>query len=129
LFIVKCNIVDDTKNSVVNVSVVFYKYIQRARIVKSRRMALLIAAGAFETKPPIYYVRQSQGFMIPTAMVSQIESMLQSFFNKSFRVQFFNISQLAEASRDKFNARLVQSINHYIRSKNKSSENSRGKRA
>jgi hypothetical protein len=129
LFIVKCGVVDNSQKGVVEVSVVFYKYIQRARVVKTRRMALLIAAGAFETKPPIYHVRLSQGFMIPAAMGTHIESLLQSIFGKSFSVQFFNISQLAEVNRNKSTLHLTQALDQFMRGKAKAMQRSEGKRS
>jgi hypothetical protein len=114
LFVVKCVITDQTTTGVVNVSVIYYKYIQRARVIKSRRMALLVAIGAFEIKSPIYYVRQSQGFVIPSNMISKLEGLLQSLFGKAFRVQFFNISQLAENSPNKLNANVIQAISYFV---------------
>jgi len=127
--VLKCELNDKTKTGTVDVSVVFYKYIQRARIVKSRRMTLLVAAGAFEIKPPLYYVRQSQGFLVPSAIVIKIESLLQSLFGKAFRVQFFNISQLAELAPNKMNARVVQSIDYFLQTKSQIIARYQGKRA
>jgi len=129
LFIVKCGIVDNSSLGVVEVSVIFYKYIQRARVVKTRRMSLLIAAGAFETKPPIYHVRLSQGFVIPAAMTARIESILQSIFGKPFSIQFFNISQLAEFNHNKTTERLIQGLDYFMRGKEKAVQRSQGKRS
>jgi hypothetical protein len=129
LFVVKCEITGQTQSGVIQVSVVFYKYIQRARVIKSRRMAVLVAAGAFAIKPPIYYVRQSQGFMVPASAVAKIEGLLQSFFGKPFQVQFYNISQLAENSSNKLNAAAIQSINYFMQNKEQSVAQNRAKLA
>ena len=117
LAVVKCNIATDPKSGVVNASLVFYKYIQRARLVKSRRLILLLAAGAFGVKPPIYYVRQSQGFIIPVAIVRKLEIALQAMFGVIFHLQFFNISQLAELAPNKINQRVIQSLEHFVQNK------------
>jgi len=114
---VKCNIATDPKSGVVNASLVFYKYIQRARLVKSRRLILLLAAGAFGAKPPIYYVRQSQGFIIPVAIVRKLEIALQAMFGVIFHLQFFNISQLAEFAPNKINQRVIQSLEYFVQNK------------
>jgi len=129
LFIVKCGIVENTQRGVIEVSVVFYKYIQRARVVKSRRMALLIASGAIESKPPIYHIRLAQGFMVPNAMISRVEALLQSVFGKPFSITFFNISQLAELTRTKANHNLTHSLDQFMRGKQKAIDRSHGKRS
>jgi hypothetical protein len=72
LFVVHCGITDNPKNGVINVSVVFYKYIQRARMTKNRQIVLLLAAGAVSSKTPIYHVRLAQGFIIPSLMTSNV---------------------------------------------------------
>src|SRR4051812_24750890 len=81
MFIVNCTLRSDIQTNVINVSAVFYKYIQRARLVKTRRMAFLIAIGAFKTKPPLYYVRLAQGFMVPLAVLVHLETLLNLAFN------------------------------------------------
>jgi len=125
----KCILQDDTKKGIVNVSVVFYKYIQRARIVKSRRMILLLASGVIQNKLPIYHVRSAQGFVMPSLMVTRIEKLLQTIFGKTIVLQFFNISQLAEVSQDKLTANITRNIEHYLQGKQKDLTCSKGNRS
>lgn len=125
LAVVKCNVATDPKSGVVSGSIIFYKYIQRARLVKSRRLILLLAAGAFSAKPPIFYVRQSQGFVISIAIVRKLEIALQDIFGVIFHLQFFNISQLTELAPNKINQRVIQSLEHFLQNKTAESQNSR----
>lgn len=129
LYVVKCGIVDNVQKDSIEVSVVFYKYIQRARLVKTRRMAMLVAAGAFESKPLIYYVRLSQGFVMPAMLVTRVQSLLQSIFGKPFVVNFLNISQLAEMRRSKAGMRIQYAINGYLRGQQKALNRSKGTRS
>ena len=114
LFIVKCNLIDKTQRGSVEANIVFYKYIQRSRIVKSRRMLLLIAAGIFKNKPPLYHVRMAQGFVLPMSMVTQLETLLSQAFNQNVRLNFFNIGQIANTNYSKLDANVIKSINYFI---------------
>ncbi len=125
LAVVKCNIATDPKSGVVSGSIIFYKYVQRARLVKSRRLILLLASGAFGAKPPIFYVRQSQGFVVPIAIVRKLEIALQDVFGVIFHLHFFNISQLAEFAPNKINQRVVQSLEYFLQNKIAESRNNR----
>jgi hypothetical protein len=95
--LVKCSVIT-TKSSHISVQVVGYKYIQRARLVKSQRLALLIATGVFKNKPPLYHVRMAQGFVLPAAIIIKLEQMLKTSFGQEFELSFFNISNAADQS-------------------------------
>ena len=98
-------------------------------MTKNRQMVLLLAAGAVASKTPIYHVRLSQGFTIPSLMISSVENLLQSIFGKPFHIDFFNIAQLVEKSHSKANADLTQSIAYFLQGKQKALAKSKGKRA
>jgi len=101
LFVIKCNLIDNTRNSSIEANIIFYKYIQRSRIVKSRRMLLLIATGIYKNKPPLYHVRMAQGFILPMLIVINLENVLSSAFHQNIKLNFYNISQMAESHYSK----------------------------
>jgi hypothetical protein len=113
MFVVKCDLRDNISTNSFDVSVVFYKYIQRARLVKSRRMALLIAAGLFKTKPPLYYVRLAQGFVIPMPVIIHLESLLYETFNVPVRLHFYNMTELQNYNFTKLDATTLKSIENF----------------
>jgi hypothetical protein len=115
LFIVNCTLRGDVQTNAINVSAVFYKYIQRARLVKTRRMAFLIAIGAFKTKPPLYYVRLAQGFVVPFAVIIHLEALLNRAFNVTLRLKLYNITQIAEYPQSKASQHVMDSIADFTR--------------
>ena len=114
LFVVKCSLVDSVARDFVEVSVVFYKYIQRARMIKSQRVALLIIAGIFKNKPPLYHVRGAQGFIVPFFVINLIENLLQQVFGRQFQVNFFNISQLINPVISQMDDNLLNTIKYFM---------------
>ncbi len=119
LFVIKCNLIDNTRTSSVEANIVFYKYIQRSRIVKSRRMLLLIAAGMFKNKPPLYHVRMAQGFMLPMSIVTNLENVLSSAFHQTIKLKFYNIAEMANPSYSKLNTEVIQSIQVFMNKQQK----------
>lgn len=115
LFVIKCGVIDTVRRNVVELNVVFYKYIQRARLVKSLRMALLIATGVFKVKPPLFHVRLAQGFVIPTSVVFQLETILTQAFGKPFQLNLYNIAQIADPRYGKLNSDVRNSIEFFLR--------------
>jgi len=98
------------------VNVVGYKYIQRARLAKSQRLALLIATGVFKNKPPLYYVRMSQGFILPINVIMKLEHMLKDSFSKNFRLSFHNISSVANSYVGKLNQKSQNQLADFFKS-------------
>jgi hypothetical protein len=129
MFIVKCDVRSDVHLNSIDVSAVFYKYIQRARLVKSRRMALLIAAGIFKTKPPLYYVRLAQGFVVPDLIVTQLETLLQDSFGVHLRLHLHNLSQVSETQYRKLDRRALFSIDKFMQYQQERLEQTDGERA
>lgn len=117
LFIIKCDLQGPSSSNSVGVSVVFYKYIQRARLAKSLHMALLLATGAFKTKPPLYHVRLAQGFIVPQVVVNQLESMLKEAFGVHIRLHFHNISKIAEGAYTKDRGSVTQALQAFMAAK------------
>ena len=129
LFVIKTGIVDITRRDVIEVHSVFYKYIQLRRMVKSFRLAWLIAVGAFKNKPPLYHVRLAQGFVMPTALVMKLENLLSSSFGNTFRLNFYNISQIADTHYSKLDKNLRASIDFFLRGQQKRLEFTKGERS
>jgi hypothetical protein len=115
MFVVNCALRSDSQTGVLNISAIFYKYIQRARLVKTRRMAFLIAIGAFKTKPPLYYVRLAQGFIVPLPAIIHLETLLNRAFNVTLHLNFYNITQIAEYPQGKANQLVMDSIHDFAR--------------
>lgn len=128
MFIIKCNLIDNISNGI-EANIVFYKYIQRSRIVKSRRLLLLIAAGVFKNKPPLVHIRMSQGFMLPLAVVSNLELMLQNAFTQNIRLTFFNIGQIANTNFSKLDQNAIQSIRYFMTGQEKRLAQTKGAQA
>jgi hypothetical protein len=129
LFIIKTGVVDNSRRDVVEVHSIFYKYIQLRRMVKSFRLAWLIAVGAFKNKPPLYHVRLAQGFVVPATLVLKLESLLAQSFGQNFRLHFYNISQIADSRYSKLDKNLRSSIDFFMRGQQKRLEMSKGERS
>src|SRR6185437_13982818 len=114
LFVIKCNLIDNTNTGSVEANIIFYKYIQRSRIVKSRRMLLLIAAGIFKNKPPLYHVRMAQGFILPMSIITYLESVLSSAFHQNIKLTFYNIGQIANTHYSKLDSNVIGSIKGFV---------------
>jgi len=128
MFIVKCNLVGNISAGV-EANIIFYKYIQRSRIVKSRRLLLLIAAGVFKNKPPLVHIRMSQGFMLPLSVVNNLELMLQNAFTQDIRLNFFNIGQIANTNFSKLDQNVIQSIRYFMSGQEKRLAQTKGAQA
>jgi len=92
-------------------------------------MILLLASGALQNKLPIYHIRAAQGFMIPVNLVTRIEKLLQTVFGKTFALQFFNMSQVAETTQNKFKVSITRDIAYFLQGKQKTLARSQGKRS
>jgi hypothetical protein len=129
MFILKCDILDTTRRGGTDVNVIFYKYIQRSRLVKSRRMLLLIAAGMFHNKPPLYHVRLAQGFTVPAPVVIHLQTLVTAALGTPFILNFFNIGQTTNTYYSKLDRRVLQSIEYFMRGQEKRLAQTRGTRS
>ena len=129
MYIIKCNLIDNTRRDCVEANIIFYKYIQRSRIVKSRRMLLLIAAGIFKNKPPLYHVRMAQGFVLPMSIVTHFEMLLSKAFNQNIHLNFFNTGQIANTNYSKLDLNVIQAINYFMTGQEKRLVQTKGERS
>lgn len=119
IFILKCDLNLKKSQSVVEVSVVFYKYIQLPRIKKkSLRIRQLIKAGIISVtkKPPISYVRFAQGYIFSKQVLIQVENLLHSIFGYSFKVSFYNIGVLQSRVARRWSLKTYQDLYMFFRS-------------
>ena len=77
----------------------------------------------------MYHVRLAQGFVLPTYVVLKLEEMLADSFGQSFRLNFYNISQIADTRYGKLDKNLRASIDFFLRGQQNRLEWTNGERS
>src|SRR4051812_15055427 len=89
----------------------------------------MIAIGAFKNKPPLYHVRLAQGFVLPLSIIIKLEHLLSKSFNQTFRLNFYNISQIADTRYSKLDNKLRASLDYFMRGRQNQLERTQGERS
>jgi len=123
IFVVKCLISQEIWSGTFIINVIFYKYIQRSRLVKSKRLLMLIATGMLKSQKPLTYLRYAQNFEITINVQTKVAEVLKQTFGKVFKVNFHNMHKLVLQYDEKFFKNIFKAADVFMYKLQLSNEN------